>query len=67
MKNPVETWTYLYIEFLRRQSACINIQIVHIFSESDRQQAIAKLQTFYPEGRINPSFADRVLYLSEIY
>lgn len=67
MKNPINTWSLKYVQSLRRKSACIGKPISYTFTSFDRQQAIAKLQTLYPNGRINPSFADRILYLSELY
>ena len=50
-----------------KKSACIGIPITYVFSNHDRQLAITKLQALYPNGRINPSFADRILILSELY
>lgn len=67
MKNPINTWTKKYVQFLRRKSACIGKTVSYTFTCLERQQAITKLQEFYPNSRINPSFADRILYLSELY
>jgi len=67
MKNPVHIWTLEYVEFLRRKSACIGVPISYTFISADREKAITKLGELYPGGRVNPSFADRILYLSEIY
>lgn len=67
MKNPINNWSLKYVQSLRRKSACIGKSISYTFTYYDRQLAIAKLQVLYPKGRINPSFADRILYLSELY
>jgi len=67
MKHPINTWTLKLVELWRRKSACIGIPITYVFSNHDRQLAITKLQALYPNGRINPSFADRILILSELY
>lgn len=66
MKHPINTWTLEYVESLRSKSACIGEPIKYIFTDNDRQLAIGKLRTMY-QGRINPSFADRILILSELY
>lgn len=67
MKNTINTWSLKYVQSLRSKSGCIGMPISHTFTSLDRQQAIAKLQTLYPNGGINPSFADRILYLSKLY
>jgi hypothetical protein len=67
MKNPINTWSLKYVQSLRRKSACIGKPISYTFTYFDRQQTIAKLRTLYPKGRINSSFVDRILYLSELY
>ena len=67
MKNPVNTWTLNYVEFLRSKSSCIGVPISYTFSSMDREKAITKISELYPGGRVNPSFADRILYLSELY
>lgn len=67
MKHPINSWTLQFVQSLRRKSACIGKPITYAFTNSDRKLAIAKLQTLYPNGRINPSFADRILILSELY
>jgi len=67
MKHPINSWTLQMVQSWRRKSACIGIPITYVFSNHDRQLAIAKLQTLYSNGRINPSFADRILILSELY
>lgn len=67
MKNPINTWTLKYVQSLRRKSACIGKVISYSFTPQDRQQAISKLEQLYPKGRIYPAFADRILYLSELY
>ena len=67
MKNPINTWSLKYVQSLRRKSACIGNPISYIFTSFDKQQAITTLRNLYPNGRINSSFADRILYLSELY
>lgn len=66
MKHPINSWTLQMVQSWRRKSACIGILITYVFSNHDRQLAIAKLQTLY-KGRIYPAFADRILILSELY
>lgn len=58
MKNPINIWSLKYVQSLRSKSTCIGKPISYTFTSFDRQQAIAKLQTLYPNGIINPSFAD---------
>ena len=67
MKHPIYTWTVQFVEALRTKTTCIGKATTYTFTDNDRQSAIAKLQTLYPYGRINPSFADRILMLSELY
>ena len=67
MKNPINTWTFKYVQSLRRKSACIGKAISYTFTSSDSQQAINKLQTLYPNGKIYGAFPERILYLSELY
>lgn len=67
MRHPISTWTRSQVEVWRRMSACIGVGVNHIFTDSERQQAIEKLQTLYPQSGVYPAFADRILYLSELY
>jgi hypothetical protein len=67
MKNPINTWSLKYVQLLTRKSACIGKPISYTFTSFDKQQAITTLRTLYPNGGINSSFVDRILYLSELY
>ncbi|MFA9396861.1 MAG: hypothetical protein ACERKV_01155 [Clostridiaceae bacterium] len=67
MKNPINEWSFEFVQELRKKSSCIGKSISYTFTNSDRQKAIEKLQILYPKGRVNPSYADRILYLSELY
>ncbi len=67
MKHPIPTWTLKDVERWRRMSSCVGRLINYTFTASERQQAIDKLQTIYPARRVYPAFAERILYLSELY
>lgn len=66
MKHPIRNWTYEYVESIRYKSTCIGQPISCAFTNSDRQQALAKLHTLYC-GRVFVTFAEKILYLSELY
>lgn len=67
MKHPINTWSLQFVQSLRMKTVCVGRSATYAFTAHDRQLAIAKLQTLYPNGRIYPSFADRILLLSQIY
>lgn len=67
MSHPVNTWTKSYIEELRKKSICTGVYLSCTFTDTDKQLAIDKLSSLYPLGRVNPSFAERMLYLSQMY
>lgn len=66
MKNPIVTWTLKKVEYWRRQSTCIGVRVTHTFTTAEREQALAKLETLY-QGEVKRTFAERILYLSELH
>ena len=67
MKNPISTWDAKLSRKWRKKSVCVNTPIQHTFTVLEKDQAIKKLEALFPKSKVYPTFAERMLILSEIY
>lgn len=65
MKHPINTWTKKDIENWRKQTICKGTKISLFYTQQNLLSAIKKLETLYTP-RVNASFAEKILILSEL-